>query len=688
MQSKEFQAKWIWTENPHVANEWAVFRKKFTVSNPPKAAIAYLSADTKYNLYVNGKEAVIEGGLFRESRPGCGYFDTVDLAPYLQGGTNVVALLVHYFGNSGRNNIDSGQAGLLFECPAIGIYSDASFLCLTHPAFYTPKDPSPSYLFGGDNLGFNANLDIGDYTKLNFDDTRFLPAAEYENQAWGQLYERPIPLHYIGPEVRTKRISVDNGTVFTAILPHAMAFFPTLTVLAKGGERLDIRTDRYLVSGGPPNSRQEQYPSHRVEYICKPGYNHFESPLYLYGEQLIVTCSEPVEIRALGFRESGYDTRIEGDFTCSSDLLNRLVKKSARTLYVCMRDNFMDCPDRERSQWIGDTSVQIPQLAFLLGPSAKKLARKAIFDFINLRNGDILLGNIPGRDANELPCQNLCAIGEWGLLGQYYKYTGDLDALKSAFEPSVRYLQLWKMEKNGLIAHREGDWPWYDNMYNCDGPIIENCWYTIALRFALRTANLLNDHRFDEFLTGRLESISAAFEGAFWKDTYYSSGILVDDRANALSVLAGLCPEEHFYHIRRVLLGVFNATAFMENYVLFALCEMGYVKDAYERMASRYYGLAYNENTTLWETFFILGTKNHAWSGAPATLAFRYFMGIDTIDGFKTFSLNPCYELFERMSCRFYAKDGPVSILADAEDGIRITNASSSVCLSQMGCND
>ena len=62
----------------------------------------------------------------------------------------------------------------------------------------------------------------------------------------------------------------------------------------------------------------------------------------------------------------------------------------------------------------------------------------------------------------------------------------------------------------------------------------------------------------------------------------------------------------------------------MENYVLTALCEMGYTDDAYKRMMSRYYNLAVNDSSTLWEDFYILGTKNHAWSGAPVTIAYRY----------------------------------------------------------------
>ena len=66
----------------------------------------------------------------------------------------------------------------------------------------------------------------------------------------------------------------------------------------------------------------------------------------------------------------------------------------------------------------------------------------------------------------------------------------------------------------------------------------------------------------------------------------------------------------------------------MENYVLQALCEMGYTADAFKRMMSRYQPLIDNENSTLWEDFYHLGTKNHAWSGAPATVLMRYFAGI------------------------------------------------------------
>lgn len=62
-----------------------------------------------------------------------------------------------------------------------------------------------------------------------------------------------------------------------------------------------------------------------------------------------------------------------------------------------------------------------------------------------------------------------------------------------------------------------------------------------------------------------------------------------------------------------------------EGFILLALCEMGYKQEAYRRMMSRYQPLIENSNTTLWEDFFHLGTRNHAWSGGPAYLLIKYF---------------------------------------------------------------
>ena len=104
----------------------------------------------------------------------------------------------------------------------------------------------------------------------------------------------------------------------------------------------------------------------------------------------------------------------------------------------------MDCPDRERGQWIGDVSVQAPQVFRVLDGNAVMLVKKAINDFIRMRNGAVLRGNVPGECASELPSQSLIAIGKYGMISEYVKNTGDIETLKRCYVPMLDYSKtLW-----------------------------------------------------------------------------------------------------------------------------------------------------------------------------------------------------------------------------------------------------
>ena len=41
-----------------------------------------------------------------------------------------------------------------------------------------------------------------------------------------------------------------------------------------------------------------------------------------------------------------------------------------------MRDNYMDCPDRERAQWWGDEVNELGEAFYALSPSGRKTSRK------------------------------------------------------------------------------------------------------------------------------------------------------------------------------------------------------------------------------------------------------------------------------------------------------------------------
>ncbi len=648
------RAKWIWAEDNRQKNDFVAFRKEFFLHQIPDRVIFAVAAETKYWMYINGRLAVFEGGLFRESTPGNGYADLCELTSYLKEGQNVIGIICRYIGAGGRGSVDSGEAGLRLEAKEIDIYSDESFYALRHPAYYTPAREAPAGLYGGAHIGYDTNKRIGNFSKVNYLAYGWPQARVYDGAAFGRTLIRPIPLlRYGAPHVNCNILSGRDGEeyTYTMKLPYAMAFTPIVQLTADGGERLWLSSDREWVNGGP-GDEHNRYHAQCVEYVCNAGFNHFDCLHYLYGERFVIRSKKPLSIQAMGYHETGYPADICGSFVCDDEVLNALIEKSARTLYVCMRDNFMDCPDRERGQWIGDVSVQTPQVFWLLTPSAKELVRKAIFDFLLLRDGDVLRGLVPGKDSAELPSQSLVAIGKNGMIAEYDYFTGDDSVLEAALSPCVAYLKLWEIEENGLVKHREGDWGWFDHLYNADVPVLENSLYASALSFALTMAERVGNHAYDAFLQKRLTGIEQGF-AQFWNGTYYASGDITDDRANAMAVLSGLCPKEYYPQMRAVLLKTFNATPYMENFVLTALCEMGYCADAYRRMTARYYPLAQNKDSTLWEDFYILGSRNHGWSGAPVNIAFRYFLGVRSEDGFKTASVHLQEGLFDSVNACF-----------------------------------
>ena len=659
MQKLKLKAAPIWQKNSNHPNSHIVFRKSFKLSSLPSSAETYISVDTKYWLFINGQTVIREGGLFRESIPNGGYADKINISPFLKEGPNTIAIHVWYFGNEGRNNIDSGNAYLIFQCEELNLYSDSSFLCITHPAYCKTAPPYPFYLYGGHNLGFNANNDIDNIYSENCDKKGFEQAIKLDKSVSGDLYLRPIPLHWYSKK-ETGNYMTKGETKIIMKLPYAMQVHLCFDITAQKDTVIDIRTDRYLVNGGPNDLNT--YNSQRIEYVCKEGLNTFESILYLFGEDVIITSDKPIKIEWLGYRESGYSSKIVGKYECSCEVINKLIKKAARTLYVCMRDNFMDCPDRERGQWIGDVSVQAPQVFFMMDKNAQLLLKKAISDFINLRKSNVLVGNVPGANFSELPPQSLNAISELGLISNYYEYTKDKEVIELSFVPCIKYLELWDFDENGLVRHRSGDWAWFDHLYNVDKPVLENAWYYSALKFAKTMSQILKDNSYDNFINSRMAKIEKNFNKTFWKNSLYSSCEVVDDRANALAVLSGLCQKENFSRVRDVLVSVSNSSIYMENYVLSALCEMGFYEDAYHRMVSRYYNLAMNENSTLWEDFYLLGTKNHAWSGAPVNIAFKYFLGIKTSDGFKSYTVNPVENLFDFQKAEFMINNEIIKI--------------------------
>ena len=127
-----------------------------------------------------------------------------------------------------------------------------------------------------------------------------------------------------------------------------------------------------------------------------------------------------VEVKALKFRETGYNTEFAGKFQCNDPFLNELWKRAARTLYLNMRDTYFDCPERERAQWGGDLANELAQSFYAFDPLAQKFATKAIREIIGWQrnDGEIFSPAPAGNWSREMPLQSLALVGWYGIYTQ------------------------------------------------------------------------------------------------------------------------------------------------------------------------------------------------------------------------------------------------------------------------------
>ena len=199
----------------------------------------------------------------------------------------------------------------------------------------------------------------------------------------------------------------------------------------------------------------------RAEYTTRDGEQEYESLGWMSGNTVQYTIPSGVQIQALRYRETGFDTDFSGSLSSNDSNLNTLWTKALRTLYIDMRDNYMDCPTRERAQWWGDAVIEIGQTFYALDRRADLLTRKAISDLTLWQNTDgTLYSPVPeGNWSSELPQQILASIGRAGFWN-YYFHTADDAAMSAAYPAVKKYLGLWQRSSDGLVQHRGSDPSW------------------------------------------------------------------------------------------------------------------------------------------------------------------------------------------------------------------------------------
>ena len=208
--------------------------------------------------------------------------------------------------------------------------------------------------------------------------------------------------------------SQDTPWRLVCTLPENCHFQPVIEVAAEAGKTILFDSTNPLV----------RYLVKTESAVTAAGSHTYEAKNWISGEGAIYTIPAGVSVKSVRYRETGYDTTFAGSFHCNDEDYNILWKKGARTAYICMRDHFYDCPDRERVGFWGDGTPELGQCFYAFDSKSHRLCKELVLRKLQPKF---------------YPGQHLEFLGDYGLWF-YYLQTGDLDSIRKVYEPTKEFL--------------------------------------------------------------------------------------------------------------------------------------------------------------------------------------------------------------------------------------------------------
>jgi len=429
-------------------------------------------------------------------------------------------------------------------------------------------------------------------------------------------------------------------------------------ISSSGGDLQTCNLDHFVLRGG--------------EQVVKP--LHPKGGRFM--EIHVVGDPASIQVLEVVFEERVYyGEQVEGSFSCSDDLLNRIWAVGVETLRSCSEDAITDNPTRERGQWLGDA----------VGAGMDILA-VSYSDLLPLKRGLLQAADCAGEDGmipaifpgtrSFLPS---FAIQWVSAIPHYFEITGDFQTLEKLYPSAVANLRCFDadLSEDGLCMNPERwnfiDWGYRgsstgfrdeDEHYAEMDPAL-SLFYLKALQSLVRWAGLLG--RPEE--VAQWEREEAAFRGkmqAFLRsvDGRGSDWEAIGYHAAALALGSGLLEKAEsrsacVAYIKRHILSCFPNSAeaprlydptvedsrlitpFFAHHVFPVLIEAGEMDFVLEQFRTCW-GWALEEGLTTWpEVFDKRWSHCHQWSGCPTWILSRFVLGLH-----PRFDLGQdCYEL-------------------------------------------
>lgn len=323
-------AKWIWIHDDNKSDEYAEFIFDFDGKKKNKYRV-YITADSNYNVYINGKLA---GFGQASDYPQYKIYDEFSIDNVSEG-KNRIKVVVWYYGEDTQTYIKD-DAGAIFELRE----NDETIYASSEQTLGRLSSEYENYR----NKNISLQLGLG---------YKYLSGVE-NLQNYKTCVERKKSRNFV---LRATEKVVLKDRVPVEIIERKDCWLIDMKEETVGFLDIDIESDQdtlvtvaygeYLFEGNV--LRYHMSADFSAEIEVKKGRTVYTNYFRRFaGRYLQVFCDAKLKINYVGLRPTVYPlTSKEPKYL--SELRNRIYRTSVKTLQSCMHEHYEDCPWREQA---------------------------------------------------------------------------------------------------------------------------------------------------------------------------------------------------------------------------------------------------------------------------------------------------------------------------------------------------
>lgn len=374
LSEEDWKCQWI---EPTQQEDWfhyqpsPILRRRFEVKKNLKQARIYQTAHGLYEFWINGKT-----GTEDKFKPGfTSYqnrlqYQTYDITGLLTEGENIWAAALGdgwwrgTLGGSSRNNWGYqlqylGQIVLTYED------GTTEYVCTDDGFRSSTGGIRECDLRAGEV--YDARQEPTGWKEAGFDDSGWTPTVPGQGDYCSKtllIASASVPV--LEREHFTARAFRDASGVLVLDFGQNLAGYVKMTLRGcTNGQTITLQHGEDIKDGcfSMANLQGDMFENdafQRVSYICSGEAEETYCPTFaVFGFRYVKVTGYDGEILPGDFEAIAVYSALEetGDFTCSNELINQLVKNSRWSQKGNYLDVPTDCPTRERSPWTGDSQV-------------------------------------------------------------------------------------------------------------------------------------------------------------------------------------------------------------------------------------------------------------------------------------------------------------------------------------------